>query len=324
MTPVVVPQARERVRPLSIAVVVCALVCVAVLPALLFSGYSLDVVTEIMIFAIAALSLNLILGYGGMVSFGHAALFGLSAYATVIVSMRFEVSPWIGLACGVLASTIAAAAIGAFCVRLGGVGFFMMSLAFAQLLNSAAVKWRPVTGGSDGVGGLLRPFLFGFDLTEPTAMYVFTLMSLLAALLATWRIITSPFGHALVGTRESSHRMSAIGYDTQRIRLVGFVLSGALAGLSGGLYAFFNGFVSPDALSFGMSGMILLMVVLGGKGSLVGPVVGAALFLLVKNVVSSHTSHWLLIVGSIFVACVMFCPDGIMGLLRRRPPPETR
>jgi branched-chain amino acid transport system permease protein len=155
-------------------------------------------------------------------------------------------------------------------------------------------------------------------------MYVFTLTALLAALLATWRIITSPFGHALVGTRESSHRMSAIGYDTQRIRLVGFVLSGALAGLSGGLYAFFNGFVSPDALSFGMSGMILLMVVLGGKGSLVGPIVGAALFLLVKNVVSSHTSHWLLIVGSIFVACVMFCPDGIMGLLRRRPPRETR
>jgi branched-chain amino acid transport system permease protein len=294
------------------------------LPLAVLSGYGLDVITEIMIFAIVAVSLNLILGYGGMVSFGHAAFFGLGAYATILISTRYDVSPWLGLAGGVATAAAAAVVIGAFCVRLGGVGFFMMSLAFAQLLNSGAIKWRPLTGGSDGVGGLLRPELFGLDLSDAGPMYVFTAAGLAGVLLFVRMVIGSPFGHALVGTRESSLRMQAIGYQTRRIRLVAFALSGAIAGLGGGFYAFYNGFVSPDALSFGTSGMILLMVILGGKGSLLGPVLGAGLFLSVKNIVSTHTSHWLLIVGCIFVACVMVCPDGIVGFGKRLFRPGER
>jgi branched-chain amino acid transport system permease protein len=271
-----------------------------------------------------AISLNLILGYGGMVSFGHAAFFGLGAYATVLISTKYDLSPWLGLVCAVGMTAAAATLIGAFCVRLGGVSFFMMTLAFSQLLYSGAIKWRPLTGGSDGTGGLLRPSLFGFDLSEPIAMYIFALAALALVLLFCRMVFDSQFGHALVGVRESEQRMSAIGYNTRRIRLVAFILSGTLAGLGGGLYAFYNGFVSPDALSFGTSGMILLMVVLGGKGTIVGPLVGACIFLLMKNFVSTQTTHWLLIVGAIFVACVMFCPEGLYGLVRRPLRPDRR
>ncbi len=315
MTSMILPPKQPAARRFVFVAMVLA--CVVLSPLAVLSGYGLDVITEIMIFAIVAVSLNLILGYGGMVSFGHAAFFGLGAYATVLISTRYDVSPWLGLAGGVGTATAAAIVIGAFCVRLGGVGFFMMSLAFAQLLNSGAIKWRPLTGGSDGVGGLLRPELFGFDLSDAGPMYLFTAAGLVGVLLFMRMVIASPFGHAMVGTRESSLRMDAIGYQTRRIRLAAFAVSGAIAGLGGALYAFYNGFVSPDALSFGMSGMILLMVILGGKGSLLGPVLGAGLFLSVKNIVSTHTSHWLLIVGCIFVACVMVCPDGILGFGKR-------
>lgn len=298
-------------------VAIAAATLAALLPPFLLGGYGLDVITEIMIFAIAAISLDLLLGYGGLVSFGHAAFFGLGAYATVLLNVSLGWNPWASAAGAIVVSCVASTLIGAFCIRLSGVGFFMMTLAFSQLLHSGAVKWRWLTGGSDGIGGLMRPTLFGFDLSNATVMYVFALACLVLAFLLSRMVVKSQFGRALVGMRESEVRIAALGYAPAPMKLIIFVIAGTIGGLSGAIYALFNGFVSPDSLSWGVSGMLLLMVVLGGKGTLVGPIIGAAIFLLMKNFVSSHTEHWLLIVGGAFIVCVMFFPEGVYGLTQR-------
>ena len=294
-----------------------ALGLAAIIPSLLAGPYALELITETLIFAIAAMSLDLLMGYGGLVSFGHAAYFGLGAYGTVLIAVKLGFSAWVSALCGIAISTAAAGAIGFFCVRMTGVAFLMLTLAFAQLVFSVAVKWRAI-GGSDGLGGLAKPEFFKLSLGDPLTMYLFTLGVFTAAFVAMRRVVASRFGHALVGMRENETRMRAMGYPTQRIRWLAFVVAGFFAGVSGALYAFFNGFISPDALSWGMSGMLLLMVVFGGAGTLVGPAIGAAGFLLMKNFVSSHTQHWLLVVGVIFVACVMFFRQGVWGMLRRR------
>ncbi len=294
-----------------------ALVLAAILPSIFASGYALGLITETLIFAIAAMSLDLLMGYGGLVSFGHAAYFGLGAYGTVLIAVKLGFSAWISAFCGVVISTAAAGVIGYFCVHMTGVAFLMLTLAFAQLVFSVAVKWRAI-GGSDGIGGLVKPDFIKWSLGDPLTMYLLTLAVFAAAFVAMRRVVASQFGHALVGMRENETRMRAMGYPTRNIRWFAFVVAGFFAGVAGALYAFFNGFISPDALSWGMSGMLLLMVVFGGAGSLIGPAIGAGAFLLMKNFVSSHTQHWLLVVGVIFVACVMFFRQGIWGMLRNR------
>lgn len=293
-----------------------AFVCLIAWP-FLVSNYATGLVTEALIFAIVAMSLDLLMGYGGLVSFGHAAFFGIGAYATVLVSVRLGLSPWLGVVAGAALSALGSGIVGYFCVRMSGVAFFMLTLAFSQLLYSGAIKWRWLTGGSDGIGGMQRPEVFGLALTQPVVMYFSALAMFIACLWLLRHIIASQFGHALVGLRENETRMRSMGYPTRTLKLVAFVISGAFAGLSGALYAIFNGFVSPDAMSWGMSGMFLLMVVLGGAESLLGPAIGAAVFLLMKHFVSSQTDHWLLIVGIIFVGCVMFFRGGIYGLIGR-------
>ena len=281
------------------------------------SQYGAGLVTEVFIFAIAAMSLDLLMGYGGLVSFGHAAFFGAGAYGTVLLTMKLGWSAWAGLGAGLVVSGLVAGVIGYLCVRMAGVAFFMLTLAFAQLLYSAAMKWRWLTGGSDGIGGRARPSLFGLPLADPMVMYFVCLGAFVLSLALLRRVINSQFGHALVGLRENEARMRALGYPASLVKLVAFVIAGVFAGLGGGLYAIYNGFVSPDALSFGLSGTFLLMVVLGGAGSLMGPAIGAGVFLLMKQFVSSHTDHWLLIVGIVFIGCVMFFRGGIHGLIER-------
>ena len=281
------------------------------------SPYGAGLVTEVFIFAIAAMSLDLLMGYGGLVSFGHAAFFGAGAYATVLLTMKLGWSAWAGLGAGLAVSGLVAGVIGYLCVRMAGVAFFMLTLAFAQLLFSAAMKWRWLTGGSDGIGGMARPSLLGLPLADSRTMYFVGLVAFVLSLMALRRVINSPFGHALVGLRENEARMRALGYPASRVKLAAFVIAGVFAGLGGGLYAIYNGFVSPDALTFGLSGTFLLMVVLGGAGSLMGPAIGAGIFLLMKQFVSAHTDHWLLIVGLIFIACVMFFRGGVHGHIER-------
>jgi branched-chain amino acid transport system permease protein len=270
------------------------------------------------------MSLDLLLGFTGLMSLGHAAFFGLGAYAVAVLGVQFGLNAWLGLASGVVIAGAGAALIGFFCVRTGGIPFLMLTLAFSQLVFSVALKWRNVTGGSDGMALAEQPSFFGFNLSHSLVMYFMTLILFVAAYLGLRRLIDSPLGHVFVGIRENEPRMAAIGYPTRAYKLLAFTIAGAVAGFAGGLYVIYNGFISSDAMYWTASGDILIMTMLGGAGTLIGPPIGAAVFLLMKNVVSSYSEHWLAIIGIAFICCVMFFPGGIWGSvqkLRRQAPP---
>jgi branched-chain amino acid transport system permease protein len=201
----------------------------------------------------------------------------------------------------------------------------MLTLALSQLIYSAALKWRGLTGGSDGIGMPDKPPLFGWDLTDATTMYYTMLVFLLLGYALLRRLVASPVGHVFVGIRENEQRMRAIGYEVDLYKLAAFIIAAGIAGFAGALYAIFNGFVSPDTAYWSASGDVLIMVVLGGAGTLIGPVIGAGFFLLMKNLVSSYSDHWMLIIGVLFVGSVLFFPLGIWGSLRTlRLPERTR
>jgi branched-chain amino acid transport system permease protein len=281
------------------------------------SNYPRELITEIYIFSILAMSLDLLLGFTGLMSLGHAAFFGLGAYGVALLATHLGISAWIGLVAGLLLAAGGAAVIGFFCVRTSGISFLMLTLAFSQLIFSAALKWRDLTGGTDGMAIPDKPSFFGFELSNSLAMYFMALIFFLLSYFGLRRLLNSPLGRTFIGIRENEQRMLAMGYPVGAYKLLSFVIAGGLAGFSGGLYAIFNSFISPDAIYWTASGDILIMVMLGGAGTLIGPVVGTGLFLLMKNVVSSYSDHWLLIIGVIFISCVMFFPGGIWGTLRQ-------
>ena len=299
------------------AAALTALVVLLLLP-LVLSDYSRALVSEIFIFAILAMSLDLLLGFTGLMSLGHAAFFGLGAYAVAVLGVQLGLNAWLGLLAGVALAGAGAAMIGFFCVRTGGIPFLMLTLAFSQLVFSVALKWRDVTGGSDGLAIAERPSFLGFDLSSSLAMYMMALAFFVLVYWGLRRLLNAPLGHAFIGVRENETRMQAIGYPTRIYKLLSFTIAGAIAGLAGGLYAIFNGFISSDALYWTASGDILIMTMLGGAGTLIGPALGAAVFLLMKNVVSSYSEHWLAIIGTTFICCVMFFPGGLLGFLQRR------
>jgi branched-chain amino acid transport system permease protein len=283
----------------------------------LVGDYPRALTAEIYIFAIFAMSLDLLLGFTGLMSLGHAAFFGLGAYAVAILGTLVGANAWLALAAGIFIAALGAALIGFFCVRLSGIPFLMLTLAFSQLVFSVALKWRDVTGGSDGMAIPDKPSIFGVELSNSLAMYFTALAFLLAAYWALRRLLNAPLGHIFVGIRENEPRMLAIGFNTRAYKLLSFTIAGAFAGLAGGLYAVFNSFISPDAIYWTSSGDILIMTMLGGAGTLIGPAIGAGVFLLMKNVVSSYSDHWLAIIGAVFICCVLFFPGGIWGTLRQ-------
>jgi branched-chain amino acid transport system permease protein len=284
---------------------------------LLLTDYPRALIAEIFIFAIFAMSLDLLLGFTGLMSFGHAAFFGLGAYAVAVLGTQFGISAWLGVAAGIAVAGCGAALIGFFCVRTGGIPFLMLTLAFSQLVFSVALKWRDVTGGSDGIAIAERPSFFGYDLSHSLVMYFMALSFFALTYWGLRRLLNAPLGHAFVGIRENEQRMMAIGYPTRAYKLLSFTIAGAIAGLAGGLYAIFNGFISADAVYWTASGDILIMTMLGGAGTLIGPALGAAIVLLMKNVVSSYSEHWLAIIGVTFICCVMFFPGGLWGSLQK-------
>jgi branched-chain amino acid transport system permease protein len=283
----------------------------------LMTDYPRALISEIFIFAIFAMSLDLLLGFTGLMSLGHAAFFGLGAYAVAVLGTQFGVNAWLGVAAGIVVAGCAAALIGFFCVRTGGIPFLMLTLAFSQLVYSVALKWRDVTGGSDGIAIAERPGFLGYDLSHSLVMYFMALAFFAMTYWGLRRLLNAPLGHAFVGIRENEQRMMAIGYPTRGYKLLSFTIAGAIAGLAGGLYAIFNGFISADAVYWTASGDILIMTMLGGAGTLIGPALGAAIVLLMKNVVSSYSEHWLAIIGVTFICCVMFFPGGLWGSLQK-------
>lgn len=280
--------------------------------------YLTSTLTEVLIFALFAMSLGLLVGYAGLVSLGHAASFGTAAYAVGLVSTRMSPALLLTLPAGVAAGTLAALVIGVFALRATGVYFLMLTLAFAQMAFAVAHQWSWLTGGTNGLSGIPRPAILGVDLGGAVPFYYLVLLFVGAAAAALSRIIGSPFGAALVGIRENEPRMRAMGFDTFRLKLAAFVLAGAAAALSGALYAYYNGFVSPDELYWTRSGEVLVMVLLGGAGTLIGPAIGAAVVLILQNLASSFTERWTMILGAAFILVVLVAPSGLAGLLSGR------
>lgn len=301
----------------------------ALLVAAPFGGdYLLSIVSEILIFAIFAMSLNLLVGYTGLLSFGHSAFFGVSTYVVIALGVHLGISGWIGALAGILASTVVAAVIGVFCIRVSGIPFLMLTMAFSQLLFATALKWRSVTGGTDGLIGFVQPELFGYNLaTDAIARYVVVVAGFLLVLGFLWCLVKSPLGSIFIGIRDNEQRMRAIGYPVQRFKLIAFTIAGGLAGVAGALYALFNAYVSTDILHWHLSGDAMIMVILGGSGTVIGPAIGAGLFLLLKNFISSYNEYWAFWVGTIFILSVMFLREGVWGfvldMLRRSSRPRA-
>ncbi len=284
----------------------------------LLSPYPLGLLTEILIFAVFAGSLNVLLGYTGLVSLGHAAFFGVGAYAAGLAAIHWSPSLFVTLPAALVAALVAAVGIGLFVARAAGFFFLMLTLAFAQMVYAVALRWSSLTGGSNGLAGIPRPVLWGeVALYDPAELY---LLVLVVSVLVFWiiqRFIASPVGQTLVGIRENEARVRAVGYDTTRYKLLSFAIAGALGGVAGALYAYFNGFVSPEDLYWTMSGHVLIMLVVGGAGTLAGPLLGAAFLILLESWVSSYTDRWFSVVGAVFIAVVLFAPRGLSGLLQR-------
>jgi branched-chain amino acid transport system permease protein len=314
VAPAVSTTSRPLTRQTRIAEI-AVLIALVLLP-FVMTDYPRSLVAEIFIFAIFAMSLDLIFGFTGLMSLGHAAFFGLGAYAVAILGTQFGLNAWLGVAAGVALAGCGAALIGFFCVRTSGIPFLMLTLALSQLVYSVALKWRDVTGGSDGLAIADKPSFLGFDLSNSLTMYFMALVFFAAVYWALRRLLNAPLGHVFIGIRENEQRMSAIGYPTSAYKLLSFTIAGAIAGLAGGLYAIFNGFISSDAVYWTASGDILIMTMLGGAGTLIGPAIGATIFLLMKNVVSSFSEHWLAVIGVTFICCVMFFPGGLWRALQ--------
>jgi branched-chain amino acid transport system permease protein len=295
-----------------------ALVALAVLPWVL-ARHQLSILTDLLIFGLFALSLDLIMGYTGMVSFGHAAYFGLGAYGSALVLIHFAQPVPVALLAGALLAGAVALPVGWFSTRATGIYFAMLTLAFAQLLYTVAYKWRELTGGSDGIAGVPKTPLFwgGPSLASPRAFYFLVAVCLALSLAACWALVRSPFGKALQAIRENERRFIALGRDPRPFKLVVFVIAAVFAGLAGALFAPFRGFASPEVMFWVLSGQGLMMVITGGIGTLVGPILGAMVFILIQEVLSSYTEHWMILAGAVFVLMVLFLPGGLVGTARR-------
>jgi branched-chain amino acid transport system permease protein len=280
------------------------------------SVYQLDLVTQMLIYAIFAMSLDILLGYTGLPSLGHAAYFGLAAYTTAILSHRLSVPFALAAPAGLAASVIAAALFNLLALRT--------SRALAQLLWSLAVSFTELTGGDNGLPGLARPQLPGFPslLASAGGYFSFTLLVFAVSALALWVLVCSPVGYALKGVRENEGRMRALGYDVWRYKYFASLVAAFFAAVAGELFLYLNGFVGPSALSVTVSAQVLIMVLVGAAGTLFGPILGAVAFVLLQYVVSSYTERWLFVIGIVYVAVALYAPSGALTVvadsLRRR------
>jgi branched-chain amino acid transport system permease protein len=295
-----------------------ALAALAVVPWVL-ARHQLSLLTDLLIFGLFAMSLDLIMGYTGMLSFGHAAYFGLGAYASALVLLEFGQPVPVALLAGMLLAGAVALPVGWLSTRSTGIYFAMLTLAFAQFLYTVAYKWRSLTGGSDGIAGVPKTELFwgGPSLASPHAFYFLAAACVVLSLVLCRSVVRSPFGRALQAIRENERRFTSLGRDPRPFKLVVFVIAAAFAGLAGALFAPFRGFASPEVMFWVFSGQALMMVTIGGIGTLVGPILGAMVFILIQEVLSSYTEHWMIFTGVVFVLIVIFLPGGIVGTARR-------
>jgi len=274
--------------------------------------------SEILIFALFSMAYDLVLGYAGMLSFGHAAFFGLGAYATGIVLIRVYPSVPLGLLTGVVTSSIAALITGFLSIRRRGIYFTMVTLAFAQMFYFIAFKWTSFTGGDDGLQSVPRPAIGPLHITSEKVLYYFILSFVLVSLFLAIRVVNSPFGKVVQAIKENRNRAMSIGYNPERYKLGMFVISGFFSGLAGGLYALLLNFVPLSSLHWTTSGEVVVMTIVGGMGSLFGPIIGSMLIILLRDIISNFTQSWSFIMGLLFMGSVVGFRGGIIGVLKER------
>jgi len=287
------------------------LILVALIPST-GSRFYVFLATDILIFGLFALSLNLLLGYTGLVSFGHAAYFGIGAYTCALLLKKAGTSYGIAFAATGIFGAIAALIIGFFCVRLTMIYFALLTLAFAQIVWAIVFKWNDLTNGDTGIYGIDFPQFIG----SKTKFFYFTLVVAAVSIFILRRIVNSPFGRMLTTIRENPERAEFIGVNVKLFQLLAFVISGFFAGIAGGLFAVFNHSVFPDFCHWPVSAEVLIMTLLGGMYSFFGPLVGTAVFLYLRLAFSSYTEFWPIILGTILSLILFFFPGGIAGFLQ--------
>ena len=300
-------------RHIAIAIAIIALI---VAPYAINQPYYVNIASQILLYAVFALGLNILVGYAGLVSLGHAGLSGVAAYGVAYLLAAGD-SHIVAIVGGLAAGLFVTAGFAALSLRATGISFIMITLALGEIIWGLAYRWISLTNGDNGISVTARPAPFGFALGDARAFYVATLIVFLLAVAAVAIFVRSPLGAALCGTRDQPRRMNALGYHVWSIRFWAFMFSGLLTAVAGILFVYYNEFISPQALALTASAEGLLMVISGGAGTLLGPIVGAALVVIVKNVVSAYVERWNLMLGAIFVAIVVFMPEGLVpGAMR--------
>jgi branched-chain amino acid transport system permease protein len=274
--------------------------------------YYINLASQILIFAVFAASINLLLGYGGLPTLGHSAYLGLAAYLSALATLKLGLAHWAAAPLALLGTMLAAGAFGVIALRATGLGFLMLTLALSQVLWGTAYKWVSMTDGDNGLRGLTRPAPFGLNLDGATPFYFFVLAVSVFAVWMMARYVSSPLGAALKGARDQPRRMSALGHNVWLIRWVTFVYSGFWGGASGLLFVYYHKYIHPVSLSLANSAEGLLAVIAGGSGTLAGPLVGAAIVMLLKNYVSAYIERWNMLLGFVFVFIVVFMPEGVV------------
>ena len=308
-------------RGLAVPVAVLMLVLFALVP-FLPGMFWTHVSTEVLILGLFAMSFNLLYGYMGQISFGHAAFFGVGAYASAMVFTRLKTAGgeigmldfFLSLAAGPPMAAVAALIVGFFCVRLTGIYFAMLSLAFGELLFYIVFSWYSFTKGDDGIQGLLPPAFF----QDAVNFYYLTLAIVTLAVAAMWRITESPFGYTMRTLRDNQRRAAFLGINVRLHMLANFVIAGTFAGLAGALWGPFSRSVNPGLLGWQESGIAVFMTLIGGAGSIVGPMLGAVIYTLLQAVVKMYTVYWPLTIGTIILLIVLFLPGGVLGLIEKR------
>ncbi len=291
-------------------------VALVVLPWIAGEFY-VNLTSQVLIAAIFAASINLLLGYGGLPTLGHAAYVGIAAYVSAWLFLKFGFGHWLTAPLALAATTLMACFFGLIALRATGLGFLMLTLALSQVLWGTAYRWVSVTDGDNGLRGLTRPAPFGINLDDSTAFYYFALIVTAVSIWLMARFVASPFGAALRGTRDQARRMAALGHNVGLIRWITFVYAGFWGAVSGLLFVYYHKYIHPVSLSLQSSAEGLLAVIAGGSGTLAGPIVGAAIVVILKNYVSAYIERWNMLLGFVFVLIVVFMPDGLVPGLRR-------
>lgn len=283
-----------------------------------FTGntFYLDFATRIVCLSFAAVSLNLILGFGGMISFGHAAFIGIGAYMVGIPAYHGFESGWLHFPLAMAVSALFALVTGAICLRTKGVYFIMITMAFAQMAYYFFLSLEEY-GGDDGLTIYSRSVLNVIDIENKVVLFLLAYAALVAGIYAVYRIVNSRFGMVVRGCQSNEARMKALGYNTYAYRLTAYVIAGAMCGLAGALLGNFQSFISPDMMSWSRSGELMFMVILGGTGTLFGPVFGAVAFLVIEEILSAFTTFWALPFGILLILSVLFIKGGLSGLIHR-------